>query len=64
MPETASNSASLTPLHLDGRDNLFSKLRALREVLVLNPLFRRKLGSEWYYLGQGGGLGLELKPFP
>ena len=34
MPETASNSESLTPLHLEGRDNRFSKLRALKEEVV------------------------------
>ena len=38
MPETASNSESLTPLHLEGRDNLFSKLRALKEEVVLQFL--------------------------
>ena len=35
MPETSSNSASLTPLHFEGSDNRFSKLRALREEVLL-----------------------------
>ena len=33
MPETASRSASLTPLHWAGRDRRFSKLFALKNYL-------------------------------
>ena len=42
IPETSSNSASLTPLHLAGRDSRFSKLRALREEMLLQTKVKTK----------------------
>ena len=54
MPETSSNSASLTPLHLEGSDKRFSKLRALR--MCCHSLFGKS--------SVGNGIAIQVTHLP